>query len=120
MPTKLNIEIEYGRASGGFREAVGLMQEVMRERDYDVDSFKFVVGEEGKFDVRIDGELVFSRRELGRHPGVEEIKGAIKARLADGAWNDGWRRVRYNVFRFWRAVIALSRRKGVGYGWRRS
>ena len=38
----------------------------------------------------------------------------------DGAWNDGWSLVRYNAFRFWRVVIALSRRKGVGYGWRRS
>ena len=120
MANKLNIEIEYGRASGCFGEAVGVMQEVMREHDYDIHSFKFVVGEEGKFYVRIDGELVFSRRESGRVPGVEEIKGAVKARLADGAWNDGWRWVRYNVFRFWRAVVALSRRKGVGYGWRRS
>ncbi len=117
MTRKLNIEIEYGRASGGFREAVRVMQDVMREHDYDVESFKFVVGKEGQFDVRINRELVFSRRESGRVPGVEEIKGAVKARLADGAWNDGWRWVRYNVFRFWRAVIALSRRKGVGYGW---
>ena len=120
MPKKLNIEIEYGAASGYSREAVGLMREVMREHDYDVDSFKFVVGEEGEFDVRIDGELVFSRRQSGRFPGSEAIKSAIKARLADGAWNDGWRLVRYNIFRFWRAVIVLSRRKGVGYGWRRS
>ena len=120
MTRKLNIEIEYGRTSGGFREAVRVMQDVMREHDYDITSFRFILGKEEKFDVRIDGELVFSRRESGRVPGVEEIKGAVKARLADGAWNDVWHWVRYNVFRFWRVVIALSRRKGVGYGWRRS
>ena len=81
MTMKLNIEIEYGRASGGFREAVRVMQDVMREHDYDITSFKFILGKEEKFDVRIDGELVFSRRESGRVPGVEEIKGAVKARL---------------------------------------
>ena len=84
MAKKLNIEIEYGAASGYFREAVGVMQEVMREHDYDVDSFTFVVGREGKFDVRIDGELVFSKQKSGRFPGTEEIKSAIRARLADG------------------------------------
>ncbi len=120
MTRKLNIEIEYGRVSGGFREAVRVMQEVMREYDYDIASFKFILGKESKFDVRIDGDLVFCRQKSGRFPGPEEIQGAIKARLADGLWNDGWHWVRYNVFRFWRAVLALSRRKGVGYGWRRS
>ena len=107
MAKKLNIEIEYGAASGCLGEAVRVMQEVMREHDCDIHSFKFVVGKEGKFDVRIDGDLAFSRRESGRLPGVEEIKEAIKARLADGAWNDGWRLVRYNVFRFWRRFWPL-------------
>ena len=92
----------------------------MREHYYDISSFKFILGTKGQFDVRIDGELVFSRRESGRFPGPEVIKGHAKARLADGAWNDGWWLVRYNILRFWRAVLALSRRKGVGYGWRRS
>ena len=40
MPKKLNIEIEYGAASGCFREAVSVMQEVMREYNYDIYSFK--------------------------------------------------------------------------------
>ncbi len=120
MAKKLNIEIEYCAGLGYLGEAVRVMQAVMREHDYDIHSFKFVVGEEGKFDVRIDGELVFSRQESGRFPGAGEIEGAVRARLADGAWNDEWHWVRYNVFRFWRVVIDLSRRKGVGYGWRRS
>ena len=64
------------------------MQDVMREHDYDIASFKFIVGEKGRFDVRIDGELVFSKGESGRFPGAEEIADAIRARLADGVWND--------------------------------
>ena len=47
MTKKLNIEIEYGAASGCLGEAVRVMQEVMREHDYDIHSFNFVVEEEG-------------------------------------------------------------------------
>ena len=115
MAKKLDIEIEYAVTSGYFREAVRGMQDVMREHDYDIRSFKFILGEEGTFDVRIDGDLVFSGRGSGRFPSDDEIESAIKARLADGAWNDVLRLVRYNVFRFWRTALAVTRmnRKGV-------
>ena len=115
MAKKLDIDIEYGAMSGYFGEAVRVMQDVMRTHDYDIRSFKFVLGEEGKFDVRIDGDLVFSGRESGRFPSDYEIESAIKARLAEGAWNDVLRLVRYNGFRLWRTVLAVTRmnRKGV-------
>ena len=120
MAKKLDIEIEYGATSGYFGEAVRVMQDVMREHDYDIHSFKFIIGKESKFDVRIDAYLVFSRQDSARLPSPEEIDRAISVRLADGIWNDVLHWVRYNILRFWRAVTALSRRKGVGYGWRRS
>ena len=90
------------------------MKEVMREHDYDVGDFELIPCDEGGFEVRIDGEVVFS----GWVPRGEEISDAVKARLP----NDVGRRVRYNVFRFWRTALAVTRmnRKGVGYGWRRS
>ncbi len=53
----------------------------MREYDYDIETFKIVTAKEGKFEVTIDGELVFSKLETGRFPSNEEIKEAIKARL---------------------------------------
>ena len=115
MAKKLDIEIEYAVTSGYFREAVRVMQDVMREHDYDIRSFKFILGEEGTFDVRIDGDLVFSGRGSGRFPSDDEIESAIKARLADGAWNDVLHLVSYTVFRFWRTALAVTRmnRKGV-------
>ena len=42
--------------------AVRVMEEVMKKHDYDVGSFELVGGEEGGFEVRIDGEVVFSGR----------------------------------------------------------
>ena len=85
-----------------------MMEEVMRQHDYDVGSFELVPVEEGGFEVSIDGELVFS----GRAPRGREVSDAVKARLS----NDVGRRVRYNIFRFWRTALAVTRmnRKGVG------
>ena len=85
-----------------------MMEEVMRQHDYDVGSFELVPVEEGGFEVSIDGELVFS----GRVPAGQEVSDAVKARLS----NDVGRRVRYNIFRFWRTALAVTRmnRKGVG------
>ena len=66
-------------------EAVSLTEEVMREYDYDIETFKIITASQGKFEVRIDGELVFSKLETGRFPSNEEIKEAIKARLPEEA-----------------------------------
>ena len=85
-----------------------MMEEVMRQHDYDVGSFELVPVEEGGFEVRIDGELVFS----GRVQEGLEVSDAVKARLS----NDVGRRVRYNILRFCRTALAVTRmnRKGVG------
>ena len=57
----------------------------MREFDYDIDTFKIITAKEGKFEVRIDGETVFSKLETGRFPSNEEIKEAVKARIPEPA-----------------------------------
>ena len=60
-----------------------MTEEVMREYDYDIASYKLITGSGGKFEVTIDGELVFSKLETGRFPDASEIKDAIKARLKE-------------------------------------
>ena len=57
----------------------------MREYDYDIETFKIVTASQGKFEVTIDGELVFSKLETGRFPSNEEIKEAVKARIPEPA-----------------------------------
>ena len=83
------------------------MERVMREHDYDISSFELVAGDEGGFEVRIDGEVVFS----GRVPSPGEVSDAVSARLS----NDVGHLLRYNVFRFWRTALAVTgmNRKGV-------
>lgn len=107
MRNKLSIQVAYDRQPGRWREAVRMMEEVMKEHDYDVGSFELIPVEEGEFKVRIDGEVVCS----GQVPGDGEISDAVKARLS----NDVGRQVRYNIFRFWRTALAVTRmnRKGV-------
>ncbi len=66
-------------------EAVGLTEEVMREYDYDIESFKLITAGEGRFEVTIDGEKAFSKLEKGRFPEPAEIKDAIKIRLGNSS-----------------------------------
>jgi len=53
----------------------------MREYDYDIATYKLITAGEGRFEVKIDGEVVFSKLETGRFPDASEIKEAIKGRL---------------------------------------
>jgi selenoprotein W-related protein len=38
----------------------------------------------GVFEVRVDGELVWSRKERGRFPDIKEIKQLVRDRIAPG------------------------------------
>ncbi len=44
---------------------------------------KLIKGRNGVFDVELDGELVFSKHEVGRFPEPGEVARAIAARLPD-------------------------------------
>jgi len=81
MSKKLDIELEYCTMWNYLPEAVSLTEEVMREYDYDIGSYKIVTARDGKFEFSINGELIFSKLETGRFPSNEEIKEAIKARI---------------------------------------
>ena len=50
--------------------AAGLVVDIERETGIDVGK---IVGEDGVFDVFLDGELVFSKREAKRLPQTEEL-----------------------------------------------
>jgi selenoprotein W-related protein len=62
-----------------------MTEEVMKEYDYDISSFKLITGSGGRFEVTIDGALVFSKLETGRFPDAKEIKEAIASRLKEGS-----------------------------------
>ena len=62
-----------------------MTEEVMKEYDYDISSFRLITGSGGSFEVTIDGDLVFSKLETGRFPDAQEIKEAIASRLKEGS-----------------------------------
>ena len=52
-----------------------------REIEYFISSWKLVPGTGGVFDVTVNGELVFSKKEVGRHAEPGEVRAAINAAL---------------------------------------
>ena len=54
---------------------------MLKEFEHQIAEWKLIPSHGGVFEVTIDGELVFSKKRLGRHAEVSEIRELIKARL---------------------------------------
>ncbi len=54
---------------------------MLKAFEFDITEWKLIPSSGGVFEVTIDGELVFSKKQLGRHAEVDEIRELIKARL---------------------------------------
>ena len=58
------------------------MTEIMlKEFEPDIESWTLIPSEAGRFEVEINGELVFSKFKLKRHAEVDEIRALIKQKL---------------------------------------
>ena len=66
----MNIEITYCQELNYKPEADRVSAEINSAIDVDV---ALIPGSGGVFDVKRDGELIFSKHELGRFPGKDEI-----------------------------------------------
>ena len=84
MSKKPTISIEYCTICSFRGRAAWLAQEVLAANEGDLTGLELVPGRGGIFEVRIDGELVFSRKEAGRFPEPREIKDALRGRLGLG------------------------------------
>ena len=49
---------------------------------------KLVSSSKGRFEVTLDGELIFSKAALGRHAEPDEVVGLIRARIGDPVRDD--------------------------------
>ncbi len=81
MNKKPTLSIEYCTVCNFRGRAAWLAQEVLSTSEGDLAGLTLVPGRGGVFDVRIDGELVFSQKEAGRFPEPREIKDALRAKL---------------------------------------
>jgi selenoprotein W-related protein len=62
--------------------AAWMAQELLTTFESELGEVALVPGTGGIFQVRLDGELIFSRKEAGRFPESKELKQLIRDRIA--------------------------------------
>jgi len=83
MPKTPNVEITYCRLCGWGLRAAWMAQELLATFAEELGSVTLtpdVTG--GVFEVRLDGALVWSRKEKGRFPDIKELKQLVRDRVA--------------------------------------
>lgn len=84
MSRRYRIEIEYCTQCRWLLRAAWLAQELLTAFEGDVAEVALRPGSGGVFNVRIDGDTVWSRRERGRFPEAAELKQLVRDRIAPG------------------------------------
>jgi selenoprotein W-related protein len=74
VSTRPTVEIEYCTQCGFLLRAGWMAQEILRALEQEIGAVTLRPGGGGNFLLRLDGELLFSRRAQGRFPEAKEIK----------------------------------------------
>jgi selT/selW/selH selenoprotein domain len=80
--TQHRIAIEYCTQCRWLLRAAWLAQELLTTFEVELAEVALVPGTGGIFEVRVDGETVFSRKEQGRFPEAKELKQLVRDRIA--------------------------------------
>lgn len=81
MPSP-RLEINYCTQCRWLLRAAWLAQEVLTTFELEMGEVALVPGTGGVLDIRLNGELIFSRKEAGRFPEAKEIKQLIRDVIA--------------------------------------
>ncbi len=73
-PRKYDVTIEYCVPCDYSEAALRATRELAREYQHVLDQLSLRMGSGGAFEVEVDGELIFSKLELGRKPEPDEIR----------------------------------------------
>jgi selenoprotein W-related protein len=85
VPTSPTIEITYCRLCGWGLRAGWMAQELLATFAEEVGSVTLTPDATGGvFEVRVNGEAIWSRKERGRFPDIKEIKQLVRDRIAPG------------------------------------
>ncbi len=57
------------------------MEKALPKFKFDIEEWQLVPGDGGRFEVLVDGELVYSKLETGRFPDHDELLKTIRKRL---------------------------------------
>jgi len=77
-----HLEIEYCTQCRWLLRAAWLAQEILTTFDTDLSRVSLVPGSGGIFEVRLNGEIIFSRKVAERFPEAKEIKQLVRDRIA--------------------------------------
>jgi len=85
MPKSPNVEITYCRLCGWGLRAGWMAQELLSTFADELGSVTLVPDTTGGvFEVRVEGDLVWSRKEAGHIPEIKELKRLVRDRVAPG------------------------------------
>jgi selenoprotein W-related protein len=85
MPASPSVEITYCRLCGWGLRAGWMAQELLTTFAAEIGSVTLTPDASGGvFEVRVEGELVWSRKDQGRFPDIKELKQIVRDRIAPG------------------------------------
>lgn len=84
MSPSPRVEIEYCRQCRWLLRAAWLAQELLSTFEEELGEVALRPGEGGVFEVRLDGDSLFSRAGAGRFPESKELKQLVRDRVAPG------------------------------------
>ena len=79
---KPRLEIEYCTQCRWLLRAAWMAQELLTTFEVELGGVTLVPGTGGIFEVRLDNEIIFSRKEQGRFPESKELKQRVRDRIA--------------------------------------
>jgi selenoprotein W-related protein len=84
MPPQARIEIQYCTQCRWLLRAAWMAQELLTTFATDLGEVALQPGSGGIFEVRVDGETIWSRHAQGRFPELKELKQLVRDRIAPG------------------------------------
>jgi selenoprotein W-related protein len=79
---KPQIEIRYCTQCRWMLRAAWMAQELLTTFEQELGSVALAPGSGGVFDISIDGQTIWSRKETGRFPDIKELKQLVRDRIA--------------------------------------
>ena len=72
------IKITYCRQCGWLLRASWMAQELITTFGHEIEEVSLSPGTGGVFEIRIDDELIWSRKDKGRFPDIKELKKIVR------------------------------------------
>ncbi|MDA2918774.1 SelT/SelW/SelH family protein [Desulfobacterota bacterium AH_259_B03_O07] len=82
MKERNRIEIKYCKQCNWLMRSAWMAQELLTTFQDDIDEVAIVPGSGGIFEVLINDETIWSRKEKGRFPDIKELKQLVRDQIA--------------------------------------